>query len=111
MRTMSYDYHTPRTIYSANTCAGCDLCAQGGPQRRFAECSVEYVPRTTGNEKWLVFRFIADVLHCIYGVGCIKVFERFSNISLQNVEEKVGPKVFWLFVFGHFFCPFLKRGY
>jgi len=43
-------------------------------------------------------------------VGCIKDFERFFNISLQNVEEKVGPKVFWLFVFGHFFCPFLKRG-
>jgi hypothetical protein len=22
----------------------------------------------------------------------------------------VDPKVFWVFDFGHFFCPFLKRG-
>jgi hypothetical protein len=43
-------------------------------------------------------------------VGLYKGISRFFNISLQNVEEKVGPKVFWLFVFGHFFCPFLKRG-
>jgi len=44
-------------------------------------------------------------------VGLYKGFLGVFNISLQNVEGKVGPKVFWLFVFGHFFCPFLKRGY
>jgi hypothetical protein len=34
-------------------------------------------------------------------------FKYFKTIYYIN-NEKVDPKVFWVFDFGHFFCPFLK---
>jgi hypothetical protein len=69
------------------------------------------VPRSMGNEKWVFFLIYRRCFTLHISCDCIKELCNFFNISLQNVEGKVGPKVFWLFVFGHFFCPFLKRGY
>jgi hypothetical protein len=52
----------------------------------------------------------------VYEIYCIFEFTHLNSLlfSLSCFEhllyknEKVIPKVFWVFNFGHFFCPFFK---